>query len=116
MKNLFAHKPLVATVLFLLCGIPLIASATMRSHTNERTTTVSTADLNLLDEQGVTELYRRLQRASRNVCGSTNIITAGTLKQRQLNQQCYRETLKDAVQNFSNTKLTQLHAGSKRQS
>ena len=116
MKTLFVHKPLVAAVLCLLCSIPVIASATMRPDTSERTTTVSTADLNLLDEQGVTVLYRRLQRASRNVCGSANIVTAGSLKQRQLNQQCYRETLKNAVQDFSNTKLTQLHADSKRQS
>lgn len=116
MKNLIVHKPLVATALLLLCGIPLIASATMSPDTNERTTTVSTADLNLLDEQGVTELYRRLQRASHNVCGSTSIITAGSLKQRQLNQQCYRETLKDAVQISGNAKLTQFHADSKRQS
>jgi UrcA family protein len=116
MKNLIVHKPRVATALLLLCGIPLIASATMSPDTNKRTTTVSTADLNLLDEQGVTELYRRLQRASHNVCGATDFVTAGSLKQRQLNQQCYRETLKDAVQTFSNAKLTQLHADSKRQS
>jgi len=114
MKNSRIQKHSVAALLCLFCSIPVIAAAAIKSPAAERTAKVSVADLNLVDEQGVTELYRRLQRASRTVCGSEGFVTAGSLKQQQLNQQCYRKTLTNAVQDFGNTKLVQLHADSKR--
>jgi len=113
MRNSIARKPLVAALLCLSCSIPVIASAAVKTPA-ERTVKVSVEDLNVIDEQGVAELYQRLKRASRTVCGSANSITAGSLKQRQLNQECYRETLKNAVQDFGNATLIQLHADSKR--
>ena len=114
MGNSMVRKQLIAAVLCLLCGIPLIATAAVKAPGAERAVKVYVADLNLVDEQGIATLYQRLQRASRKVCGSADFVTAGSLKQRQLNQQCYRETLKNAVREFGNAKLEQLHADSKR--
>ena len=114
MKYSRISKKWLTALLCLFCSIPVITSAAIKSPTAERTVKVTVADLNLVDEQGVAELYRRLQRASRTVCGPTNFSAAGSLKQLQLNQQCYRETLKSAVQDFGNTNLQRLHADSKR--
>jgi UrcA family protein len=110
MKYSNSRKYWIATLFCLSCSIPIIASAAIKAPAeDERSTNVSIADLNLVDEQGVEEAYRRLRRASREVCGSQNLSLAGSLKQRQLNQQCYAETLTNAVQDVSNTTLSQLH-------
>jgi UrcA family protein len=114
MGNSMVRKQSTATLLCLLCGIPLIATSAIEAPGAERAVKVSVADLNLVDEQGITKLYQRLQRASRKVCGSADFVTAGSLKQRQLNQRCYHETLQNAVQDFGNAKLKQLHADSNR--
>jgi UrcA family protein len=110
MNNSNGRKYWLATLVCLSCSVPIIASAAIKTPAeDERSANVSIADLNMLDEQGVEEAYRRLRRASRRVCGSQNLTLAGSLKQRQLNQQCYAETLTNAVQDVSNTKLSQLH-------
>jgi len=115
MKYSNSRKYWIATLLCLSCSIPVIASAAIKAPAqDERSTKVFIADLNLIDEQGIEEAYRQLRRASREVCGSQNLTLAGSLKQRQLNQQCYGKTLTTAVQDVNNAELSQIHSRSKR--
>ncbi len=52
-----------------------------------------------------------LQRASKEVCGVTRLLIAGSIMHLQGTQQCYRETLSNAVDKFDNDDLTRIHAG-----
>jgi len=115
MNNVIRNKYWLSVLLVLFCSIPVIASAATRpSDSAERTATVSMGDLNLSEQQGVSTLFRRLQNAADEVCGSRNFFEAGSLKQRQQNQRCYAETLSKAVQEVGNAELSELHARSKR--
>ncbi len=73
-------------------------------------TTVSYADLNLENEAGTRVLYGRLQRASRQVCGVTAAEASESSVQRLHADQCYRETLAEAVGRIDNENLTRMHA------
>ena len=77
--------------------------------------TVSYTDLNLESEEDVQELYRRLQYASKEVCGVASLkipesILARSSHRRAI-RQCYRQTLSNAVDKFDNEDLTRIHAG-----
>jgi UrcA family protein len=73
-------------------------------------TTVSYADLNLENEAGVEVLYGRLQKASRQVCGVAEASTSGSI-QRLHADQCYRETLAEAVEKVDIEELASIHVG-----
>ncbi len=72
---------------------------------------MSYAYLNLENEDGVRLLYRRLQRASKEVCGVTSLRINGSLQFLNKAQQCYRETLSNVVDKFDNEDLARIHAG-----
>ncbi len=75
---------------------------------------VSYADLNLESEEGARMLYRRLKRASKELCSTTPPRVAGSVPEiylREETPQCYREALSDAVDKFDNEDLTRIHAG-----
>ncbi len=80
-------------------------------------TSVSYADLNLESEESVRVLYRRLKRASSNLCSTTPPKIAGSLPivfqlgNTQETRRCYRESLSKAVDKFDNEDLTRIHAG-----
>ena len=99
----------------LLCGVlsaPTVVTAGMWTHeSNENAVKVPLGDLNLSDSEGLVELYQRLQTAARQVCGSQNYRIAGSLKQIQLNKQCYVQALNNAVQTIDNAQLSNLHTG-----
>ena len=116
MKGSKLFKNLVATFVVIVLGGPAVVLAGTPNYF-EYKTTVSYADLNLENEEGVLVLYRRLQRASKKVCSGTSLKIAGSLPvllQRSTTQetrQCYRETLSKAVDKFDNEDLTRVHAG-----
>ena len=113
--NTLRNKTGLSALLIVACSIPLVATAAIKTNAaGERTVSVTMADLNLSEQQGVSVLFRRLQRASDKVCGSRNRLEAGSLKQRHLNQRCYTETLGKAVREIGNAELSELHARSKR--
>lgn len=115
MNTSIRNKYSLSALLLLFCSIPLLATAAIKTNeSGERIVSVQIDDLNLSEQQGVAVLFRRLQRASDQVCGSRNRVEAGSLKQRQLNQRCYSETLSEAVQQFDNAELSQLYARSNR--
>jgi len=111
MKESKLFKKLVATFVVIVLGGPAVVLAGTPSYIEDVKATVSYADLNLENEQGVRVLYRRLQRASREVCGVTSLRIAGSLSALRKPQQCYRETLSNAVDDIDNGDLTRIHAG-----
>ncbi len=111
MKESKLFKSLVATFVVIGLSGPAVALASTSSHLETHKATVSYVDLNLENEEGVRVLYRRLQRASKEVCGVTPLLIAGSIGRLQKLEQCYRETLSNAVDKFDNEDLTRIHAG-----
>ena len=111
MKDSKLYKSLVATFVIVVLGGPAVVLAGTPSYIEDVKATVSYADLNLENEKGVRVLYRRLQRASQEVCGVTSLRIAGSAHFLSKSKQCYRETLSNAVDKFDNEDLTRIHAG-----
>ncbi len=111
MKDSKLFKSLVATIVIIVLGGPAVVLAGTSSHLETNKATVSYADLNLENEEGVQVLYRRLQRASKKVCGVTSLRIAGSVSSLRKPQQCYRQTLSNAVDKIDNEDLTRVHAG-----
>ncbi len=111
MKESKLFKSLVATFVVFVLGGPAVVLAGPAGYIEDVTkATVSYADLNLENEESVQVLYRRLQYASKEVCGVRWLKIAGSIGRRQF-QQCYRETLSNAIDKFDNEDLTRVHAG-----
>ncbi len=115
MKESKLFKSLVATFVVIVLGGPAVVLASTSSHLETNKATVSYADLNLENEEGVRVLYQRLQHASLEVCGVSSLkIPQSILARSSLRRaigQCYRETLSNAVDEFDNEDLTRIHAG-----
>ncbi len=115
MKESKLFKSLVATFVVIVLGGPAVVLAGPPKYFEVKTT-VSYADLNLENVEGVQVLYGRLQRASKKVCGATSLNIAGLIPvslQRgttQETRECYRETLSKAVDKFDNDDLARIHA------
>ena len=101
----------MVAVVFSVLGAPGIVLATTSNSFEDAEVTVSYADLNLGNEAGVQALYRRLKRASEEVCGVTSFKNTGSVPQMQRAKQCFRETLTNAVESIDNDLLTRIHAG-----
>ncbi len=111
MKESKLFKSLVATFVVIVLSGPAVVLAGTSSYIEEAKATVSYGDLDLDKTEGVRVLYRRLQRASKEVCGVTPLLIAGSIGRLQKLEQCYRETLSNAVDKFDNEDLTRIHAG-----
>ncbi len=115
MKESKLFKSLVATFVIIVLGGPAVVLAGTPSNFEDAKATVHYADLNLANEENVRVLYRRLKRASKEVCGITSPnIPESILKRssrRRASQQCYRHTLSNAVDKIDNEDLTRVHAG-----
>ena len=70
---------------------------------------VDARGINLADEQGQEILYSRLQRAAKQMCGSTSLQAVGSLQRAAANRQCVDETLTRAVESVGNSELTEFH-------
>ncbi len=111
MKESKLFKGLVATFVVIGLGGPAVVLADIPSYIEDAKASVSYADLNLENEEGVWVLYRRLQRTSTEVCGVTSLRSSGSLRFLSKAQQCYRESLSNAVDKIDNEDLTRIHAG-----
>ena len=118
MKELKLFKSLVATiVVIVLSGPAVVQAAGTIKYIEVGKASVSYADLNLENEESVRVLYRRLQRASHNLCSAAPPKIAGSLPIIYVlsdgveTKQCYREALSNAVDKFDNEDLTRIHAG-----
>lgn len=108
MKESKIVKGVIATVAVVAFSLPAIASA---QDFKGRTEKVTYSDLNVEKEAGAHSLYRRLQQASKRVCGVESIKNAGGIREISQQQRCYRETLDAAVAKIDNATLTGIHEG-----
>lgn len=92
-----AHKIILALATAALVVSPVAASATT---TEQRTTGVSYADLDLTTEDGRAQLDRRIDAAARQVCaiGETDL---GTRIMTREKRACYREARQQLEQRFA---------------
>ncbi len=118
MKELKLFKSLVATfVVIVLSGPAVVQAAGTISYFEVGKASVSYADLNLESEESVRVLYRRLKRASKELCSATPPRIAGSVLHNyqfyngHQTRKCYREALSNAVDKFDNEDLTRIHAG-----
>ncbi len=115
MKESKLFKSLAATfVVIVLSGPAVVQAAGTISYFDDGKAAVSYADLNLESEESVRVLYRRLKRASSELCSLTPPRVAGSVSKNYLRRetrQCYREALSNAVDKFDNEDLTRIHAG-----
>jgi len=114
MKESKLFKSLVATFVVIVLGGPAVVLASTSSHLETNKATVSYADLNLENEEGVRVFYQRLQHASKEVCGITSRKIPESIlmrsSRRRATHQCYLHTLSNAVDKFDNEDLTRIHA------
>ena len=108
MKESKILKGVIATVAVFAVSVPAIASA---DELKGRTEKVTYADLDVQKEEGASVLYRRLQQASKQVCGVESVRAAGGIRERARQQECYRSTLNEAVARIDNAALTTIHEG-----
>ncbi len=117
MKELKLFKSLVATIVVIVLGGPVVVLAGTTSYIEDDEVAVSYTDLNLENGESVRVLYRRLQRASNKLCSDAPPKIAGSLPIiYKLSSgvdiwQCYREALSNAVDKIDNEDLTRIHAG-----
>jgi len=111
MKESKLFKSLVATFVVIVLGGPAVVLADTPSHFGDANVTVSYADLSLESEKGVQTLYRRLQRASKEVSGFRSLGVIGEIGRFRKARQYYRETLSNAVEKIDNERLSEIHAG-----
>ena len=102
-------KSLVATIVIIALGIPVIASADDKSELQGKSLKVSYADLNLQKQEGAKVLYRRLELASKQVCDLNRAQDEGSAKRMSDARQCYKLALTAAVEEIDNELLTQIH-------
>ena len=88
--------------------MPAVSSA---SELKGRAEKVTYSDLNPDKESGAEILYRRLQQASKRVCGVESMKNAGGIRAVSEQRSCYRETLDEAVAKINNVTLTKIHEG-----
>ncbi len=112
MKESKLFRSLVATfVVIVLSGPAVVQAAGTISYFEVGKASVSYADLNLENEEGVRVLYRRLKRASKEACGGGSLRHSRSIIMKSSRLQCYRETLSNAVDKIDNENLTRIHAG-----
>ena len=110
-------KSLMATFVVIVLSGPAGVLADTISYIEVGKASVSYADLNLENEESVRVLYRRLKRASKELCSATPPRIAGSVPDYyqsyngQETRQCYREALSNAVDKIDNEDLTRIHAG-----
>ncbi len=111
MKESKLFKSLVATFVIIVLGGPAVVLAGTPSYVEATEITGSYADLHLNTEPDVQTLYRRLQRASKEVSGFTSRRKFGSVSLMQKARQSYRNALSNAVEKIDNERLSEIHAG-----
>ena len=107
MKESKLIKGVVAAVAVAAFSMPAIAFAD--AELKGASEKVSYADLNVEKQEGAKQLYRRLQRASKRVCGVESLKIVGSVRAVSDAHRCYRETLDATVAKIDNPTLTEIH-------
>lgn len=91
-------------------GVPTITMIGTPSS-EKLTATVSYLEENLDSEEGVREIYRLLQRASKDVCSGAILPHQRNVIMKHSQLRCYRQALSSAVSKIDNNDLTRVHKG-----
>ena len=92
-------------------SLPVVAIATGSSEIVGKSEKVNYADLNVEKAPGAKQLYRRLQQASKRVCGVDSLTIIGSVKEVSRAKTCYRNSLDSAVAEIDSEALTEIHQG-----
>ena len=109
MKESKILKGVIATVAVVAFSVPAIASAD--EELQGRSEKVVYSDLNVVKEAGAQALYRRLQQASKRVCGVESVQSAGGIRILSEQRDCYQDAMNKAVARIDNSVLTAIHEG-----
>ncbi len=107
-ESIVLRSVIVAFAVVCIAG-PVSALAGQSSHLIGKSEKVRYADLNVAKEAGAKQLYRRLQHASKRVCGVESLLVSGSLKNASQAKQCYRNSMDAAVAEINNSMLTKIH-------
>ncbi len=105
-------RPIVVGITALVvCGLGVSASAAaaLPGQFDDSAVTVSYADLNIQNTAGARVLYSRLHRASKSVCSLESYRELGSLSRVSQAEQCYTETLDEAVAKIDSDALKKIH-------
>jgi len=108
MKDSKVLKGVVTTIAVFAFSLPAIASA---DELKGRAEKVTYSDLDVGKSAGAESLYRRLQQAAKRVCGVEYVRGPGGIRERGRQQNCYRDTLDQAVVKIDSAALTNIHNG-----
>jgi UrcA family protein len=111
MKESKVLKGIVLTAAVVAFSFPAIAAADGGETIIGKSEKVAYADLNVQKEAGAKQLYRRLQHASKRVCGVESLKVVGSISVVSQENRCYRATLDSAVAKVNNTAVTEIHEG-----
>ena len=109
MKESKLFKSLLATIVVVALGAPVIASAGNKNELKGVSVKVSYADLNLEKKAGAQVLYRRLQNAAKQACDVRSLRVEGSLSNIAESRRCYRGALSAAVEQIDNEIVTNIH-------
>jgi len=109
MKTSNLINSVVATFVVAAIGGPAIAFGS--DNIEGKSVKVSYADLDIDRKAGAKKLYRRLQLASKEVCGVESLQNAGTAAAVSTQKRCYRKALGEAVARVDSEELSKLHEG-----
>jgi len=101
-RNTLLAATLISTIL-----LPLFASASSPASTPNIKVAYSPDELK--SAWGRKNVYERLQDASRELCGSSNVRITGSLLRAAAHEECYEGTLTAAVQRLDVQSITELH-------
>ena len=100
----------IAALVVLGLSAPMTAGAAAPSQFEIAKVSVSYADLDIQNDAGARVLYARLRQASEKVCSVESYREAGSLSRVAKAQQCYAETLEEAVSRIDSDALKKIHA------
>lgn len=104
------RKTLMAFTVVTAMTLPLLASASVPSIS------VVFDKGDLKTSQGVKNVYTQMQDAARDLCGSPNVRSAGSMSMARANAECYEGTLTAAVERLDISEITALHISSSNES
>ena len=111
MKESKILQGIIASAFIIVLSAPSLASAANESALAGKSVKVNYEDLNVQREAGAKVLYRRLQQASRDVCGVRTLQNAGSLRLLSEMQSCYKKSLTSAVAKVESQALSKIHEG-----
>lgn len=111
MKESKLLKVVVTSVAVFAFGFPAIAAAYDSSDLKRKSEKISYADLNVTKDADAQQLYRRLQKASKRVCGVESLQVARSIRAVSSAKRCYRSALDSAVAKVDNDTLSKIHEG-----